>query len=304
MSQQGLLTMNPIAPTTAMLVSSNVPETDYPAWSAVTTYAVGAMVMLADTHSVYENSLANNLNKNPATNPDVWTRVRATNRWLCLDRNNSARTAQASSITYVFAPGMAVALAAMVGLVNCHSVRVRQIDFVYGTVFDRTEYPGPQPLLPDPWEWAFGEWTAGKTLAMFDGMPSFPGAQLHVELVGGPQLAIGHLMFGQYRVWGQGVSWGARMRREMYSKTEANQYGDLELLKRASAKNPSFEVVLRRHELDPLMDYLDTIEAEVCLFVISDLFESMTVIGVVQAADWTPKSLAEIYVDVELLGVV
>lgn len=303
MSQQGLLIMKPLAPTDATLVSSTVPENDAPAWAAGTTYALGALVMLAATHSVYESGQAGNLGKNPADHPDLWTRVRATNRWRCLDRGNSARSAQAGGMSYVFAPGIAVAMVAAVGLVNCNSLRARLIDPVYGTVFDQTQYPGPQPVLADPWEWAFGEWTGGKTLALFTGLPSFPGAQLHVDLVGGPDLALGHLLYGQPRQWGEGVSWGVRLGRAVYSKAEANKYGDLELLQRPTAKNPRFEVRLRRHELDPLMEFLDSIDAQVCLFVIADLWEFMTLVGVVQSADVLVNGLSNITLDTELLGV-
>lgn len=304
MSQQGLLIMKPFAVTDATLVSSTVPEDDAAPWSSTATYANGAMVMLASTHSVYENSLDGNINKSPDAHPDIWTRVRATNRWRCLDRKNSARTAQAEGMAFVFAPGTAIGMLAFVGLVNAASVRGRMIDPVYGTVWDQTQYPGPAPVQSDPWEWAFGEWTNGKTLALFTGLPSFPNAQLHVELVGGPDLALGHLIYGQPRVWGQGVAWGVRLGRAVYSKIEPNKYGELELLKRPTAKKPSFEVLLRRHELDPLMDFLDTIDAQVCLFVIADLWECMTLVGVVQNADALPRGLSDIVLDMELLEVV
>lgn len=301
MSQQGLLVMKPMDVPDAALVSSTVPEADAPPWAAGTTYALGALVMLA--HSVYESGAAGNVGNNPAERPDLWTRVRATNRWRCLDRGNNARTAQASGIGYVFAPGIAVGMVSAVGLVNCASVRVRLIDPIYGTVWDQTQYPGPQPLLPDPWEWAFGEWAQGKTLALFTGLPAFPQAGLYIDLVGGPDLAVGHLLYGQPRLWGMGVSWGVRLGRAMYSKVEANKYGDLELLQRPTAKRPSFEVLLPHEQLDPLMDYLDTIDAQVCQFVITDQWECMTLVGVVQSADVQLSNSAFSTLNVELLGV-
>lgn len=302
--QQGLLIMRPLAVTDASLVSSTVPEDDAPLWSADTVYPIGDLVMLLSTHAVYENSLADNQGKSPELHPDLWTRVRATNRWRCMDRNSSARTAQAGEMSYVFAPGTAVPMVAVVGLVNAASVRVRLIDPVYGTVFDQTQYPGPMPIAPDPWEWAFGEWSGGKTLAKVGGMPSFPTAALHVDLVGGPELAMSHLLYGQPRLWGEGVSWGVRLGRAVYSKVEPSPYGDLELLKRPTARKPSFEVRLRREELDPLMDFLETIDAQICLFTITDIWECMTLVGVVQNADPLAAGLANIPLNIELLEVV
>lgn len=303
MSQQSLLIMKPLAVTDAMLESSTVPEADAPLWAAGTTYALGAQVMLAATHSVYESGAAGNVGNNPAERPDLWTRVRATNRWRCLDRSNSARTAQASGISYVFVPGIVVAMVSVMGLVNCSSVRARLIDPVYGTVFDQTSYSGPQPVLPDPWEWAFGEWGQGKTLARFGGMPSYPNAKLHIDLVGGPDLALGHLLFGQPRTWGIGVLAGLRMGRAMYSKLEVNKYGEMDLLQRPTARKPSFEVMLHQSELDSLMAFLDTIDAQVCLFVLSNRWESTTLVGVMQQADVRLDSYEHHTLNLELLEV-
>ena len=303
MSQQSLLILKPLAPTDAMLVSSTVPEDDAPLWDAGTTYPLGAVVMLAATHSVYESGQAGNLGKNPADHPDVWTRVRATNRWRCLDRSNSARTAQAGGMSYVFAPGIVVAMVSVMRLVNCNSLRVRMIDPVYGTVYDQTQYPGPLPVLPDPWEWAFGEWSQGKTLARFGGMPSYPNAKLHIDLVGGPDLAVGHLLFGQPRIFGIGVLAGLRMGRSMYSKIDVNKYGDMDLLQRPTARKPSFEVLLHHYELDSLMAFLDTIDAQVCLFVLSNRWEATTLVGVMQQADVRLDSYERHTLNLELLEV-
>lgn len=298
-----LVIMRPLDVTDAMLVSSTVPEADAPLWAAGTTYAVGDVVRLAATHSVYENTSAGNVGKSPDAYPNLWVRMRATNRWRCLDRNNSARTEQASNINYVFAPGLVVQQASLMGLVNCNSARVRLVDPTYGTVYDQTRYPGPLPVLADPWEWAFGEWMNGKTLASFADMPSYQNAQLLVDLVGGPQLAIGHLMFGQPRSIGIGVEYGVRLGRAMYSKVEANKYGDLELLKRPTARKPSFEVLLNRTDLDAVMDYLDTLDAQVCLFSLSNLWESLSLVGVIQNSDVTLENYAFHRLNLELLGV-
>ncbi len=75
----------------ANFVSSNIPETDYPVWSAATTYAVGARVIVLSTHSIYESVQASNLNNNPVVDsalaePEWWVRVGATNRWKPFDR--------------------------------------------------------------------------------------------------------------------------------------------------------------------------------------------------------------------------
>ncbi len=49
----------------AALISSNVPETDYSAFSSVTTYAQGDRVLLASSHRNYESLVPSNLGNHP-----------------------------------------------------------------------------------------------------------------------------------------------------------------------------------------------------------------------------------------------
>lgn len=299
----GFVIVNPQPVTDAVLTTSNVPETDAAAWAAGTTYALGALVMYQ--HSVYESAAAGNVGNNPATVTTAWTRVRATNRWRCFDGTNSSRTTQANSISYTFAPGLSVALVCALNMVNCTSVRVWLDAPSYGVVYDKTLYPGPQPIMPDPWEWAFGEWAGGQTLTLFDDLPSFPTAALHVDFVGGPDLAVGALIFGQPRTWGvAGVEAGAHIERKSYSRKEVNDYGDLQLVKRPSAKRASFELVVARAEVDPLQDFLDEIDATVCLFIGTTVFESTVIYGIHQDASVVLSSRDLATLSVEVLGVI
>ena len=296
--------LRPVTVTDAMLVSSNVPETDEAAWNADTTYAVGALVMRK--HAVYENSEADNKSKPPEDNPKLWVRVRATNRWRVFDRTNSSRTAKSGTISYVFASGGVAPMVTALDLVNCNHIRVRLIDPVYGTVYDKSIYPGPTPVQPDWWEWFFGDWGGGQTIVIFDDIPSFPNAQLHVDFIGGTDLAVGQLLFGSPRTWGleQGILQGARVGRQIYSRRQVNDFGDIELVKRPSAKRSSFKVVLRAGEVDALQAFLDEIDAELCLFIGSQRFESTVIFGIFQSADVVLSSYSYSNLDIEVLGAI
>ena len=300
------LILKAIEVTDAILFSSTVPEADYPNWAAGTTYAVGDMVQVLSTHSVYENQVASNVGYPPASNPDKWVRVRATNRWRCFDKSNSSRTTQASSISYVFAPGSAVTMVAALNFINCTSIRVRLIDATYGTVYDKTLYPGPLPVQPDLWEWAFGEWLGGQSVGLWTDLPSYPNANLHIDLVGNASLALGLLMFGTPRAWGDagGVDGGVRVGRQIYSTREVNKYGDLTLVKRPSAKRSSFELRLSKSEIDPLLDFLDEIDADICLYVVSRDYESLVIVGIFENADVVLERPTFSSLSIELLGTI
>lgn len=300
-----VLILKPIVVTDTNLFSSTVAETEYGNWAAGTAYTAGQMVQVLSTHSVYEAQV-DSTGVDPTLNPYKWVRVRATNRWRCFDMSNSSRTSQASGISYVFAPGVAVPMVAALNLVNCTSIRVRLIDTTYGTVYDKYLFPGPLPIQPDPWEWAFGEWSGGQTLTLFTDLPSFPNAKLHVDLVGGPDLALGLLMFGSPRAWGdeRGVLSGVRVGRQIYSTRETNKYGDLTLVKRPSAKRSSFDLLLSKTEVDPLLDFLDEIDADICLYVVSRDYESLVVVGIFQNADVILERPSHSTLSLELLGTI
>jgi hypothetical protein len=299
----GLMILRPQAVTDAILTASNVPEADAPVWAVDTTYAAGALVMLLATHSIYESQAAGNLGNPPDLNPDKWVRLRATNRWRAFDRAASSSTEQGTSITYSFLPGQPVPMLAAMGLRDCVTIRLWLDDPVYGVVYDSTKTPSPLPVQADWWEFFFGDWKGGATLALFDDVPSFPNATLHLELVGRAGMAVAQILFGPPRTWGIGVTYGARVGRQVYSRREVNEYGDIELLKRPSAKRASFELVLRNNEVDAMQESMDEIDADVCLYIGSTLYESTVIFGFFQSFETLIANATESTVQLDLLGV-
>jgi len=92
----------PITVNDAVLTNSNIPETDYAAWSGATAYVIGDRVILVSTHSIYE-CIANNTNKNPSTNTDAatyWVRVGATNKWRAFDSVIQDQAVRPGGISY------------------------------------------------------------------------------------------------------------------------------------------------------------------------------------------------------------
>lgn len=299
---QGVVIMRPMAVTDATLVSSNVPEDDEDLYDPDTVYPLGAVVMLLATHSVYENSLPDNKGNNPKDHPNKWTRIRATNRHRLFDGANSSRTEQAGNISYVFAPGETVAMSAALDLTNCFSVQWQLVDPVYGNVYDYTALPSPSPVQSDWWEFYFGQWEGGSNVALAEGMPSFPNAELRVTFVGGPHLAVGDLMFGQPRIWGVGVKYGARLGWQLYSKREPNKYGDIELIRLPAAKTASVELVLKSSEVDPLLTYLEQIHADLCLFIVLRKYGAGVIYGLFERPVLLLDDYEQSVWDLEILG--
>ncbi len=284
MSDTSLLIVRPVQVTDAMLVSSTVPETDYAAWSSGTTYALGARVILTSTHKVYESLQASNTNHDPVTSPAWWIEVGPTNRWRVLDTSNSTQTTQASSISYTLRPGEAINTVAVLNVSNATSVRVRLIDPTYGTVFDQTADFSRVPLASSWWAWFFGQKRA-PTQFVVSGLPSYPNADLVIDLVGSASLAVGVIVFGQEQRFGLTLRAGARVGIQDYSRRETNEFGDTTLVVRAYAKRAAFELVLESSQVDDLQNFLAEVRAVPCLWVGSSDYEAAVVFGFYKSFD-------------------
>lgn len=280
----GLTIVRPMTVTDTMLVSSTVPENDHAAWSGSTTYALGDRVILTSTHKVYESLQSSNLNNNPATAPLWWVEVGPTNRWKVFDTSNSTQTTQANSISYTIAPGGAVDSFAALNISNASSIRVRLVDATYGTVYDKTTDLSAQISAPDWWQWFFGLRVV-PTLSVASDLPSYPTANLIVDLTGGASLAVGVLLFGQSRTFSLGVEAGARLGITDFSRKETNDFGDTVLVQRAFSKRASFDMTLLKSEVDPVISLLASVRAVPCLWIGSEKYESTVLYGYYKTFD-------------------
>lgn len=262
-----LAIIKPITVTPAMLLSSSVPEDDYPEWDAGTTYSGGDRVILAAQHSVYESLIDANTNKPPLSNlVSAWVRVGPTNRWKAFDRSNSSQTKQANEIDYEIEPGYAVSSLALLNLANLHKVTVTMDDPTFGEVYSREIDVTPLPPEPSWYAWFFGQREEVKQITLRD-LPTYPQAVLTVEIDGGADLAVGVLMLGQERRTGAKVLAGASAGIQDYSRKEADEFGDVILVERAYAKRATLLLFLDNDDIDAFYELLAEIRATPCLFI-------------------------------------
>jgi hypothetical protein len=274
-----LTIVKPLNVTTAMLVSTDVPETDHAAWAVGTTYALGARVILTSTHKIYESLQAANVGKDPTSQPTWWIEVSPTNRWKAFDTSNSTQTAQANSISYRLTPGVAITSFAALNLTNASSLRVRLVDATYGTVYDKTADLSAVQPEPEWWSWFFGLRVAPELSVVTD-LPAYPAADLLIDLVGGSSLAVGVLLMGQARQIGLGVNLGANVGIQDYSRKETNDFGDTVLIQRAFSKRASFDMLLEKSDVDITASFLTGLRAVPALYIGHKDYESTVVFGV------------------------
>ncbi len=279
-SMHAITVVRPIAVLPSMLVSTDVPETDYAEWASGTTYAKDDRVIVAAQHKVYQSLADSNTGNNPAAVaiPPKWIEVGPTNRWKPFDKSVSSQVVQADAISYRIKPGQAVTSLGVLNIKGGVSLRARVIDPTHGTVYDKTVALSRSPIAPGWWAWFFGERRA-PTQVLLQDLPSYPGADILIDITGTAELAVGVILIGQQRQFSMGVRMGARVGIQDYSRKERNEFGDVMLVERAFARRASFSMLLTAAEVDAFNQFLTDVRATPCLWIGSSRYESTTVYG-------------------------
>lgn len=276
--------VKPIQITDALLIATDVPEADYPAIANSTVYVMGDRVISTVTHMIYQCELGYT-SGSPATPPNLdethWTPVAATNRWKMFDAVNSSQTAQADSVSYTLELGESVSTLGVLNLTNATSVRARLVDPTYGTVYDKTVDVSAVVSSSGWWEWVFGLRSAPVD-CVFTDLPSYPTAQLVIDIEGGADLAVGVVLVGQAVPIGYATNLGIRVGIQDYSKVKENAFGDTVLVQRAFAKRATFSTAVLRQDVDSVVAFLTSVRATPCLYVGSISYQSTFIFGFYQ----------------------
>lgn len=261
--------------------ATNVPENDYAEWSSGTTYAAGDRVILVSTHKIYESLQSANTNKNPVTETLWWVEVGPTNRWAVFDTSVSTQTAQSTNITYTLEPGVAINALAILNISGATELNITMTSPSQGSpgiVLDRTIDLSSYPLVSDWYSWFFGTRQTPTQYIATD-IPAYVDAIIVIELLGGADLAVGVIAFGQQQRFGRGIRLGARVGIQDYSRKETSEFGETILVQRAFAKRANFDLFINKNEVDQLQNYLASLRATPALWIGSTEYESTTVFG-------------------------
>jgi peptidoglycan hydrolase CwlO-like protein len=241
--------LQPVIIDPVMLTATNVPETDYPEWGADTTYALGARVMRAVAHKVYESVVAGNVGHDPSAGATQWIEVGPTNRWAMFDGALGTSTVKASSIIVTIAPGTVNALALLD--VSATSVRVQ------ATGYDRTLAVGAGPVL-------------------FLDLPA-TGVAFTVTITG-TEVSVGTLLIG--KLVGLGVTEASPTAGITdFSRKEVDDFGEATIVERAWAKRMTARALIRSDATDAVVNRVATVRARPSLWIGQDQLDSLTLYG-------------------------
>jgi len=228
----------------AGLLYSSVPITE-PLWAAG-TYAKGAKVRNADNF-VFE-SLADG-NTAAVTDKTKWLPLGVTNRLKMFDKAVNSQTTAADSLTVVVKAGQLAntltllnAAGAEVTVTQSESGYSRKVSMVSHNVTNWYDFYYQEP-----------QWVGDVT---FGDVPPYINSLLTVHVKSpGNQAALGGFFFGRAKFIGT-TQWGLKAGILSYSGEEEDDFGNVSLLPRPSAKKMNFEVSIPRGYEDEVYRFL------------------------------------------------
>lgn len=272
--------LEPVVITDAMLISSDVPETDYTAWNAATAYVAGDRVIRTSTHRIYERLVNGTTATAPESDPTNWGVVGPTNRWKMFDQAVGSVTEKATSITVTLAPGIVSSLALLD--INAASVDVTMTDGLGGpVVFDET-YTIEDSAFVDDWADYFFTAPRRRDFLIIDWLPFYSNGHITVTLYE-TSAAIGSLIVGRMNTIGS-TRVGAAVGILDYSVKATDEYGVTSVLERSYAKRIDVPVLVQNSELDYVVERLAAVRATPCVWIASDRRSSLIVYGFYK--DW------------------
>ena len=250
-SASTLQLLQPVTIAGGALVASTVPENDYLEWSAFTTYPLGARVIKASTHRIYESAALDNRGNDPTGTSGKWRDIGPTNRWAMFDQALGSTTEAAGGVTVVLAPGTVNSVA----LLDVKAATVR----VEAAGYDRTSVPN-----------------ASGTVTFLD-MPETDG-QLTVTITGPGTVEVGTLLVGKLVGLGSTTD-EAKAGITDFSRKEADEFGDIQIVERAWAKRMTLPAKLRRDAIDLVAGRIAAVRAKPSLWIGKEGMETLTVYG-------------------------
>lgn len=277
MARPKLSSVKPVAITPAMMISTDVPEDDAPAYVAATTYAAGEKVIYE--HVVYESVAGSNQGNTPLGNTDKWRPVSPTNRWKIFDKSIGSQTKKSTEMTYSLKIGSSVNYLGVLNATAVTSVRVRVQHPTLGTIYDKTINLRRFQVSSGWWNFYFGQRTSA-TQSLFNDLNAIPGTTIVVDFSGGTDMGVGVLLVGVRRDFTLGVKAGAMVGYIDTSRKGRDEYGNAGgIVERPAYDIANFSMLVKSSEVDSFKIYVKECRAIACLWIGSDRYESTTIYG-------------------------
>ena len=268
------MTMKVIKPTNitdTMFVSSSIPETDYTAWNAATSYTVGQRVMRAVTgvHRNFENLIAG-VN---ATLPELattgatprWLDLGATNRWAMFDSKVGTVSSASTSFNTVLTPGSISGIAAL-GLTG-RTLQVQMKSTVGGAVVYSKTVNLDGTIITSFYDWFFEDYQQLSDVTLTD-LPSqytAPEVTFTLSTTAG---AVSCGTFSLGKVYTLGLSqYGATVGIISYSVKSTDVFGNTTVVKRQNSKRNNLKLMTDKVLFNRTYRLLADLDSVPCVYI-------------------------------------
>lgn len=265
-----------ITTTDAVLTSSNITETEYPAWVSNTTYAIAARVIYQ--HKIYEAVLGHTNTTTPDLDLVNWMPISYTNRYRMFDNIISNTSSRTGGITFRLTPSQVVDSIVFLD-VNAATVRVVMTDPVEGVVYDQTQVLSSVDNVVDHYSYFFAPVGLKKISALFLDLPSYPTATIDAYIDSGAALAsVGEVIYGQQMVVGR-TNYGTAIGIKSYSRKEIDEFGNVKVVKRKNSKFAEYDIDIDNYKLAEVQRYFAEIDSVPSVFIGNSDLEELVVFG-------------------------
>ena len=272
--------IKPVEITPAKLISSNVPETEHPAWSATATYVLGDRVLL--NHTIYEALAAVPAGVKPGEEvvtkdaPAKWLDRGKDNRWRMFDNKVESLTTNPSTIVVTIKPGAVVNSLALFNLQG-KSVTVSMVDPVEGEVY-RKEVSLVDAGVTNWYDWFFEPIGRRTDLVVLD-MLAYGSANVVVTIDAGAEVAaVGHLVLGAVKQIGTAI-YGTSVGINDYSRKTTDDFGNTVVIPRSFSNRAEFDVVLDTSEVTRVRRLLAELRSTPVVWIGEETYEATILFG-------------------------
>lgn len=266
--------IRPLPITPANLVSSNVLENDYSAWSPG-TYSAEARVI--HNHRVWEALTTTTKEPGVSGSENDWLDAGATNRWRMFDNKVGTQTVRIDGIEVVIEQDDFVDAVSLLNIL-ANAIRVTVTDPNEGEVYQK-QIETLDAGAPDWWEYFFDPLTRMSDV-VFDDLPPYAGVQVKVEalITEGEEARIGTLTMGSVFQIGC-ARWGSSVGIRDFSIKEQDEWGNTFIQQRDYSKRAEFDLIIETPRVDMVQAELAKLRSTACVYIAHRKFTSTIVYG-------------------------
>ena len=274
-----MIVIDPMAIKDANLVYTNVPEADYPAYSAATTYAVDAYVIVVgvNNHKVYKSLVNNNTGNDPASSATKWLYMGSTNRWAMFDDSVGSQTTRADSIS------VQISFNQLVDSIALINISAAQADItvtvpVDGVVYSKTISLISTAGITDIYRYWF--WPVlRKTDFYLADLPPYAAGTISIVLSdAGATVKCGAMVIGQRFEIGA-TQYGVRLGIDDYSDKTRNGFGQAQLVPRDYNRRGDFTMQLDAYQVEFAYQFLANCRARMMVWAGTTQYGPTLILG-------------------------